>query len=267
MQLQEIENNQWVFPSNRIGSPVQREFDDALTAWRAGKFNVAEKKLAAIVSQYPDDMDALHHLSMLYGETGRDVEAYVYLQAAVGVGLQAIPDAFTWAHSRMDWGFLDNRPFMRAYHAMGLWFLGHGRFDEAIEIFSRLLAVCPNDNLGVRHILPECWLAQGQPEKVVTHCRAHADDDAPEIQYTLALALVMTGKVESAQKILGSAVKAMPLVAKELLKKSHRRPASYRPGIITWGGADQAFEYWYRYGKFWSGSAKAMHLLTVVARG
>lgn len=267
MKLHEIEKNLWVFSDDHITEQIDDAFDEAKDAWRAGQFLVAEKKFLALVERCPNHIDALHHLSIFYGEAGRDATSYVYSQAAVGVGLQAIPEKFSWTESRMEWGFLQNRPFMRAYHALGLWFLNHKRYEEAAEAFSRLLAVCPNDNLGVRYILADCWFAQDQPEKVVEHCQKHGDDSAPEIQYSFALALVVTGKVESAKKVLESAVPHMPLVAKELLKKSHRRPTSAMPGTITWGGADQAYEYWHRFGKYWASSEKAMHLLKIVARG
>jgi hypothetical protein len=51
------------------------------------------------------------------------------------------------------------------------------------------------------------------------------------------------------------------IVMKELKKKRHSRPKKSFPGGVTMGGADQAFEYWIQYGKFWSNSKKAMELI------
>lgn len=267
MKLKEVEKNIWIFSNEYIPRELDDAFDVAQYAWQSGQFLVAEKKFLAIVERCPNHIDALHHLSILYGEAGYDAASYAYSQAAVGVGLRVIPEKFSWKKSRMEWVFVENRPFMRAYHALGLWFLNHKQYSEASESFGRLLAVCPNDNLGVRYMLPECWFAQDMPEKVVAHCQVYQDDAGPDIQYSMALALVALKKVESAKKILEVACAGLPLVGKELLKKSHRKPVSYMPGTITWGGADQAYEYWHHMGKYWSASDEAMHLLKTVGGG
>lgn len=266
MKLQQLDKDAWVFPEDAVPRALFDDFETALKAWQEGKVAVTEKILLSVVSQCPDYIDALHHLALLYKEAGREGAAFAYWQAAVGVGLRAFPEEFSWGRSKLEWGFLDNRPFLRAYHALGLWFLQQGQYEDAIEIFGHLLAASPNDNLGTRYILPECWFGAGEPAKVVAHCQTHGDDGGPDIHYSLGLALVMCGKVESAKQVLEAAVSRLPLIAKELLKKSHRRPASYRDGYISWGGTDQAYDYWQRMGKYWQKSEKAMHLLKVVAR-
>lgn len=267
MKLEQIGKDEWAFADDTIPGELHDQFDAALDAWQdEGKIAVAEKALLGIIVCCPDHIDALHHLALLYQDSARDALAFACWQAAVGVGLRAFPDEFSWQRSRLDWGFLENRPFMRAYHALGLWFRQYGHHADAIEVFSRLLAVCPNDNLGTRYILPECWFGAGEPAKVIAHCQTHGDDGGPDIQYSLGLALVMCGKVESAKQVLEGAVSRLPLVAKELLKKSHRRPAGYNDGYVSWGGADQGYDYWQRVGKHWQASEKAMHLLKVVAR-
>lgn len=265
MKLQQIDKDVWVFPDDAVPRELDDAFDAALDALQAGNVVIAEKALLNVIARCPNHIDALHHLAILYQQAGQEAVAFAYWQAAVGVGLRAFPEEFSWSRSKLEWGFLENRPFMRAYHALGLWFCQHGHYADAIDVFSKLLAVCPNDNLGVRYMLPECWFGAGEPAKVVEHCQALGDDGGPDIQYSLGLALVMCGKVESAKQVLDGAVDHLPLIAKELLKKSHRRPASYNDGYISLGGADQAYDYWQRLGKYWRGSDKAMHLLKVVS--
>ena len=51
---------------------------------------------------------------------GDMVTAYAFCQAAVSIGLHAIPPDFHWDRSRMEWGHLENRPFMRAYHNLAI---------------------------------------------------------------------------------------------------------------------------------------------------
>ena len=83
---------------------------------------------------------------------------------------------------------------MRVYDNLGLWHLNKCRYDDAIEIFERLLSVNPTDNQGIRYLLPICWFEKGELSKIVVHCRSYPDDIAPEILYSEASALVRIGR-------------------------------------------------------------------------
>jgi hypothetical protein len=80
--------------------------------------------------------------------------------------------------------------------------------------------------------------------------------------YTYPLALVLTGEPEKAKPLLIEAKLQFPLVAKELTKKRHARPKAAFYGGVTMGGADEAYEYWKNYGKYWSNSPQAMQLIS-----
>ena len=55
----------------------------------------------------------------------------------------------------LPWGHVENRPFLRCLHGYGLCLRRLGRFDEAEEVFTRLLWLNPADNQGVRFELCE----------------------------------------------------------------------------------------------------------------
>lgn len=62
----------------------------------------------------------------------------------------------------LSWGFIDNRPYLRCLHGYGLCLWRLKRFDEASDVFSRMLWLNPADNQGVRLIIDEvrtgkCW--------------------------------------------------------------------------------------------------------------
>ena len=267
MKLVEMEKNNWGFEEDStFTSEIFERFDQALDTWEKGHDEVAEKMLCAVVAECPHHIDALHHLSLIYREQGRETEAYICCQAAVGIGLHALPQKFSWKTARMEWLWLENRPFLRAYHSLGVWNLGNARYDEAIGIFRRLLSVNPNDNQGVRYLLPHCWFEKNEPSKIVTHCRKYRKDIAPEILYSEALALARLGRSEEALKALENCVAELPLVGRELLKKRHPRPKSKIEGYISHGGADQAYYYWKAFGKYWSESESALELLRQVVK-
>ncbi len=264
MQWEEWEKGEWVFCDPTITQETSEAFDNALEYWRKGQFDQAEILLRSFIDKNPRHIDAFHHLSLLFEETSRELEAYLCCREATRIGLSALPEKFNWKKSRIEWLALENRPFMRAYHNLGLWYIKRSELDAAITVYSRLLAVCPNDNLGVRYLLPELWLEKGDVLSIVRHCKAYADDGGPEIAYTYPLALILLGEVDKAKPLLVSATNTLPLVAKELKKKRHTRPKSSWSGGITWGGADQAYEYWRCYGKYWAGSESAMKMLSTL---
>ena len=267
MKLVEVEENRWVFEDPAITDAAWEKLDQALESLESGYVGHAEKMLLAIVAECPSHMDALHHLSIIYDEQGRGLEAYVFCQAAVSIGLQAIPEKFKWEQSLLEWSMLENRPFRRAYHNLGLWHLNGNRYDDAIEIFARLLSTNPNDNQGVRHLLPLCWFEKNDLTAILDLCRAHSGDATPEILYSEALALARLGRDEDALAALKNCVAVLPLVGKELLKKRHPRPKFRTEGYISHGGHDQAYDYWQYYGKNWSASESAMSLLRQVVNG
>ena len=260
MKLVEAEENRWEFEDLAVEAAWEK-LDQALDFREAGYPDRAEKMLRALVAQCPTHIDALHHLSLIYDEQHRALEAYVFCQAAVSIGLQAIPRKFKWERSLLEWGILANRPFRRAYHNLGLWHLNGSRYDEAIEIFGRLLSTNPNDNQGVRHLLPLCWFEKNDLMAILNLCRTYAGEATPEIIYSEALALALLGRDEDARAALENCVAVLPLVGKELLKKRHPRPKNWSGDYITLGGPDQAYDYWQNYGKHWSASESAMEML------
>ena len=262
MNIIEIDNNNWAFNDPEQSASDLEILDEAIQLWRDDNYDLAESLLKNLITQKPLNIDALHHLSMLFDETSREVEAYLCCREAVRIGLDALTEKFDWKTSKLEWGILDNRPFMRAYHNLGLWHERRNEINSAIMVCSRLLSVCPNDNLGVRYLLPRLWLTKGDYLSIVRHCKKLEDDTAPEILYTYPLALFLMDEASKAVKLLKKAKQELPLVAKELRKIRHSKPKSNAmPGYITYGGEDQAYTYWQEYGNYWKGCERAMESL------
>ena len=257
----DFDENEWEFADDLIDLSIHEELDQAIDLWHEGKRGSAESILKQIISKNPYHIDAYHHLSMIWEELELDFEAYLCCREAVRIGLSVMPDAFSWKSSKLQWIYLDNRPFLRAYHTLGLWLEKRQEFDEAITVYKNMLSVSPSDNVGVRYLLPKLFLEKGDLFSVIRLCKEHDDDCSPDIMYTHPLALILSGEVEKAKPLLAEAKSSFPLVMKELKKKRHSRPKNSFPGGVTVGGADQAFEYWIQYGKFWSNSKKAMELI------
>jgi len=234
--------------------------DDAVDLLRAGLLKDAEKDLKRILKDLPDHLDALHHLALVKEELGDNESAFHLWEQAVSLGKKAFPDKFKLGRDRLDWGFLNNRPFLRCMHGYGCTLLERGEKEKALSIFEEMLALNPNDNQGVREIVVELYFSFHQPEKVLKICRLYPDDILPGLLYGRPLALFQSGKKEEATKYLEEAIKYRPLVAKELLKKKHPQP-NILPDAVVCGGEDEAYLYWQRNKNFWNDTPGAIEWL------
>ena len=184
-----------------------------------------------------------HHLAMILDSCGKKKEALQLRENAVDIGKRYFFEKFSIGRDHLDWGWLENRPFLRVCHGLGLAYLEKGEVNKALSIFNDLLALNPGDNQGIRALITECGFPLNSPEEVLNVCDKYPEEGLAEILYGRPLALFQLGKREEAEKAMKEAIRLLPLVAKELIKMRHRKPKSAMPGYIKWGGADEAYEY------------------------
>jgi tetratricopeptide (TPR) repeat protein len=224
-------------------------FYDAEEALDQGFEKRGKSELKRIIEEDPEFIDAYNSLGFLEMRRHQYDKALKLLKQAYEVGKTLIPDDFT---GRLIWGVLDNRPFLRAMHGLGVCYLETGEQKKARDIFSTMLHYNPNDNQGIRALAIQSNLALDLYPDVLSICAKYPDDTIADTLYGCALALHRIGKMQEAETALKEAISYLPLVAKELIKKQHTPVYGNMPGTITHGGADQAYEYWQRIGKYWS---------------
>jgi hypothetical protein len=78
------------------------------------------------------------------------VDALRHYTVGVGIGEQALGAGFDGV---LLWGMIDNRPFLRCLHGLGLALWALKRNTEALAVFERMLRLNPSDNQGVRFML------------------------------------------------------------------------------------------------------------------
>ncbi len=66
----------------------------------------------------------------------------------------------------LPWGLIDNRPFLRCMHGYGLCLWRLERFDQAEEVFERMLWLNPSDNQGVRFLIDDVRAGRSWEESV-----------------------------------------------------------------------------------------------------
>ena len=255
LTLERVGPREWTFPES--DGEVSDRFYTGCELWEEGKTAAALAIFQDLLQRHPEHLDVRNSLARYYEEIGQQDRAQALLEEAVTLGRRAFPRAFR-PGDRLEWGWLENPPFLRCLCSLGLIYEREGRLADAWGIYQELLAFNPNDNQGVRGLAVAMLFALKRPEEVIQVCAAYPEDAMPETAYGRALALFQLGRDKDATTALQEAIHWLPLVAKELLKAKHRRPKSAMPGYITLGGADEAYEYWQRHGRFWEETAGAL---------
>ncbi|MCL0079713.1 tetratricopeptide repeat protein [Dehalococcoidia bacterium] len=145
------------------------------------------------------------------------------------------------------WGMLESRPYMRAFHGLGLTARKQGRFEEAISIFRQMLKLNPNDNQGVRYLMGPLYHELGNLEEAGRWYERNGND--PHNLYNYGLALIQQNKLEKAARILVFAIFANPYIAPMLL--GDKLPKRDWWHGISWAEPEYAEDYIIDYSNWW----------------
>jgi tetratricopeptide (TPR) repeat protein len=259
--LEQVGEHEWRFQYPRLEGDVYEEFYAALELLEAGEYEEAAVALRSLVKRFPEFIDARHHLALLLKASDPRLEylAGDQWRSAVQTGLAVLPPEFVIGRDLLEWGWLENRPFLRAYSGLAQDALERGQTGEALAIWQDLLDLNPGDNQGIRSLAADGYFARRRPAQVLEICDRYPDDGMPALLYGRVLALFMLGRTDEAAASLAQAAEFLPLVAKELMKKTHPEPRDLHPGYVTMGGADEAFYYWRDAGEYWKRTPGALN--------
>lgn len=115
---------------------------------RAGYPDDARALLRAMIAQDPRCIDAHAHLGNLYFRTNPKA-ALAHYQTGVAIGERALPPRYGGV---LPWGWIDNRPFLRALNGMAICLWRLKRFDEAAAAIDAQLWLTPSDQVGARFL-------------------------------------------------------------------------------------------------------------------
>ena len=252
--VESVGDHQWMFVEPRELREVYDDFDYGCILLEEGEVTKAEKLLRKVVRKAPLHIDALHHLAIIQDVKGETEEARKLWTKGVEAGRSALTKKIK-PGDLFEWGWIENRPYLRCLDGLATRTLQDGDTAQAMSMFEELLSFNPNDNQGVREDLVEIYLEQNELKKAVELCRKYKDDILVGVSYGYPLTLFKLGKREQASKMIKKVIKKSPKIAKELFKKSHKKPKSEMPGYLAVGSWDEAYIYWQRYGKFWDAEA------------
>jgi len=151
---------------------------------KAKTYNAYLSGLQKIIAKSPDYLDAYSHAGGAMLELDDVDQAEVWYRKGLDIALALIPKDFS---GQIQWGDLDNRPFLRLHHGMILCFLRRKNFKMAAKYMADHLAWNPNDNIGVRYLLGDAYLLTGQNTKARKYLNAGSLEGYPANSYSLAL--------------------------------------------------------------------------------
>jgi tetratricopeptide (TPR) repeat protein len=144
-------------------------------------------------------------------------------------------------HARLDWGYLENRPWLRLLAQRTVWLSDQGRDEAAILAGEELLAWCPDDPLRVREALALGYARSGRFADLLALVERYPGD-AAAMDYHRALALYALGHREEAWQALQSAAARFPRPLDYLLAEAVA-PVPPDPDGVAAGGDYEAWLY------------------------
>lgn len=224
------------------------EFDGLLDAHATGELNDT-RYLAALnrlLVEAPDFVDVHAHIASHWHRHGKPKKALDAALLGLSVSNRHIPEGFS---GRIEWGHLDNRPYLRAMHIALLSYMRLRRHKDAVTIIELMMARNPADNQGVRFLLGSEALRAGDFD----HARSVFEAEAsgyPPYYYELALTHILCNEWVQAATALRRGFASNPYIAEVLGGNASPAP------LAIWHGTSMAEpeiarDYIRMYGMFW----------------
>jgi len=251
--------------------PLHAAQDVMYDAWECGtkRDRIAVAKQALGISELCADA----WLLLAEDEAKGVIEKRAVLEKAVAAGDEAVrhvlgEDAFEEEEGNF-WGILETRPYMRARAALAdcLWEMGD--CGEAVAHWRDMLRLCPNDNMGLRHVLAPRLLHLNRFEAARELLDAYEEPDfakpGAELSYTDALLKYRQGGATSgAGKALAAAIRHNPHVPQYLL--GEKRLPNQTPPHYALGSKEEAILYVLSSGETWTSTKGALTWLSDTAK-
>lgn len=213
-------------------------------------------RLREIVAKYPDFIDGHAHLGFALYNARKPKLALASSLRGLDLGMSVLPKNYD---GLIEWGYLENRPFLRAAQGVVLSYLKLNKRPQAIASMEQMLAWNPSDNHGIRYLIGPEYLRAGAIEKAHAIFEANAAH-YPPYRYELALLLIREGHLQEAATQLRHGFLANGYIAEMLCGMLDPLP------LAIWHGSnlaeiDTAREYVSRCEALWIRTADALPLL------
>jgi tetratricopeptide (TPR) repeat protein len=256
--LQDMLAQGGLLPTSNAHTPLEQAQELMYEAWDSfGKRRAQLARRALVISK-----DCADAYVLLAEETARSLnEAKDLYEQGVRAGEHALGSRVEEYVGHF-WGIMETRPYMRARAGLAqcLWALGERQ--QAIEHYTDMLRLNPNDNQGIRYILANCLLEEGSDDALRKLLRRYEDDPAATWLYSRALWVFRReGENEKANACLEEALERNRFVPSYLLGK--KRLPKRLPEYIGFGDENEAIAYAAEAMKVWQKTEGALEWLRI----
>lgn len=235
------------YPGRPFHALIER-FDQAIEDRDIGTFSSADylRELELMITEEPTFIDAYAHIGNMYYEQGKPKKALSFYLDGISVGRRCIPEGYT---GLIEWGHLDNRPFLRALNGAMLSYVRLHQHKNAVTMMEQLLTYDPDDHLGVRLLIASEYLRMNQRDLA----RPYLEREAPYYPpywYELGLLHLEENDWVKAATVLRKGFLKNPYIAERLCGHPDPMPLQlihFRP----FQDQDTAGFYVSTYGRLW----------------
>lgn len=206
--------------------PAARRSDGSTTPSPADKLRMAE----SLVLQLCDEPTAKKRIALarkalalsedcqeayaVLAYEERDIHKRMnLLRQAIKAGERVLGADWERRYKGVGWGVLETRPIMRAMMRLAMDLQMEDQFDEALQLYRRLMVVNPSDNQGVRYKLAGCLYEAKLDDELNALLKQFSDDPSADLLYVKALMLFRKeGASKSASQALLTAFNQNPFV-------------------------------------------------------
>jgi tetratricopeptide (TPR) repeat protein len=217
-------------------------------AWEAQGVQEKFRLCGKALERFPFSVDAYSCLGDLYQRLWNDLDkAQTVYEHAVTCARLLWPGIEQEAE--IPWGEVDNRPFLRSYHGLGVVLSDKGDMQGAVEKFRFLLRMNPNDNQGCRLLIFQALIELGEYREAEQIAEKHSNGrESTECYFRCGFVLMDyylrhklgAGSDQHLESTLVQALQNNNFVPQFLLQND---PLPPRPDTASPGGVDEALGY------------------------
>lgn len=237
--------------------------DEAWERLQDGRRDEARALATRAIGLNPDAIDSYVILAQTSETLGVTI---AFCREAIRIGDAVFGDAIEKAPDGelSFWSHLETRPYLRALHALALALWNEDRRDgarqEAVQIATHALRICPNDNIGFRFLLLE-WLAHlGRWNEAMVVARGFADRGRCETAMMAGLIFFARDERSEAEHWINEAHSANPHVVSEMLRVRPRKFSEPEFGV-AWRSPEEAAAFVLRTHGLWRSVPGAIDFL------
>jgi hypothetical protein len=118
--------------------------------FEAGDWNGGVRHMKGLLKKDDRCLDAYAHLGNWHFEYDDLNKAKNFYKMGVAIALKSMGKK---ADGVFPWGFIENRPFLRCLHGLGITYYRQRKVIDALPIFEKMIWLNPRDNQGARFLI------------------------------------------------------------------------------------------------------------------